>query len=143
MIALQEAAFEQTPIGQAISKTFADKFEYKDGSQIGKKQVMESIDVFVKTGIVTPELTELLHHASLKRVHDKEREFLLSGYNTMSLLNEENTKKIEALEKRIKELRGGVGEPASKSDTEPKSKTPAKQTSLANRLEEAISGFGR
>jgi hypothetical protein len=61
----------------------------------------------------------------------------------MSLLNEEHSKKIEALEKRIKELRGGVGDPPSKSDSEPKSKTQQKQTSLANRLEEAINGLGR
>jgi hypothetical protein len=143
LLALQEAAFEQTPVGQAISKTFAEKFSYKDGTEIGKKQVMESLDVFMKTGIATPELTELLHHASLKRVHDKEREFLLAGYNTMAAMNEQNAKKIEELEKRIKELRGGVGESPSKSDTESKSKTPPKNTSLASKLEEAISGFGR
>lgn len=141
-LAIQEAAFEQTQLGKTLSKTLGEQYQYAEGKEIGKKLLTSALNIFLKTGKATPELTELLHHATLKRVHDKEREYLVQGYTAMETLSQQQATKIAELEKRIKELRGGTGEaPTSGDDKKPK--TLAKSTGLANRLEEAINSFGR
>lgn len=139
LMALQEAAFEKTPVGEALSKRFADKFSYKENKEIGKKQVTEAFDILIKTGVVTPELTDALHHASLKRVHDKEREFLVSGYTQIAELAERQQKKINELEARITELRGGVGKPPSKTESESKQQNKNTPFSIVDRLNEKLS----
>jgi hypothetical protein len=142
LLSLQENAFEKTPVGNALSKTFADKFQYNENKEIGKKVVTEAVDVFMKTGVATPELAEALHHASLKRVHDKEREFLLAGYNAMSEASEKQAEKIKELEKRISELRGGIGERPTKED-KPTKKSGDRPFSLSDRLNSRISEMSR
>lgn len=142
-LAMQEAAFERTPLGQTLSKTLGEQYKYAEGKEIGKKLLVGALNTFLKTGKATTELTELLHHATLKRVHDKEREYLVQGYTAMETLSQQQATKIAELEKRIKELRGGTGEAPTSGDDKNKPKTSPKQTGLATRLEEAIGNFGR
>ena len=132
------SAFELTGLGKFYTEQKED-LGYKDSVPKRRMLAERVISDFTQTGVVTPDLADMIMHGVFKDVYNNERKWLVDAVNSsaevLKGLEEENKKMREQIKKLSATDKGGTFQQSRKEDDQDSRKG---RSALADALQEAM-----